>query len=1088
MSWSLILRRMMRSRRDMIMLLAALSLVTGFFALGPLYLRALGESGLKYAVETARPRELTLTLRSDKPFDMADRPRIGETLGAVSNGVEALTVMEGVLCNNIQNNLCFGDAYFRAYVPVAYERLTERFTLSEGRFPAAENEIAITRVIADNQGLTLNTPILIYPDSPDEFTLIIVGIVEPVALDDRFWLNQNLLLYGQLIDVTENFQRFDMGVIVTEAAYESQIRAIAPGNTRYDWYVETNTDALRAASLDQLATSFDTLERYFRSADPEFELAGGLYTLVTRYITDLRAVEGTLILCAVGVLVLLFYQLMMTTALILERQSLEWSAISSRGGSTAQLIRMQAGTMTILALMAFLIGLPVAFVILMLVGIFSPLSAVIASGTVLTTLPPLSVILCAAAALTAVVALTIPAIPAARTSLLRLKQSISRPPLAPVWTRYFVDFTLIALGVFLLLRLYFLFGGTSLEEFVRDPSALLRVITANTAQNTGLLNDPFNLAAAAVLITGLILFWLRLFPLFMRLLGALTSRSNGLAAPLALWNIARDPGHYAQLVMVMIGTLAIGTTSLVLAATHDAGAWNTARFTTGNDAAVTFELEAPPADVFGVEQPPELLLRTQTVEPREIAVTQIFGISAERFEALGGTINDAPTQTAGIALPEDARAITVQVLVEPHPDGAINTRIAVEVVNQLGVPRTIRMTTADETVTGEFVPYTAELPDDPHLPFRLIGFRFQSRAADSEYSGVEDHILFLDDPAYLTADGSAVIIDDFERSAITDWLWGENRFGVPGTNRGLFASASRSQQVSGQYSLRAQITVAQIGAQFDEPLLQARPLTVEQYIPIIVSPETAIVLTDRELTPGSRGELTLNMREGARTLRYEVAAIVPAFPSAGDRFLIASADALIPFLNAAAVPQRYYGLNTAWLTLPDRLLDPDTRSRIEALPGAVDTSEAWTIYNLLVRQPLPNAVVGVLYAGFWVSLALALLDFGFYLAMTVSRRATSFAVLRAFGWQRAQVWGLLILEQAALVIPALVIGLGLGVMLAYLLAPFLALFGDETLRFPMTQIGVLFAVLIIGFAALLSASAVIISRVGVGQTLRSGEE
>ncbi len=1084
MSWSLILRRMARSRRDMIMLLAALSLVTGFFALGPLYLRALGESGLKYAVENARPRELTLTLRSDKPFDMADRPRIGEALGAVSNGVEALTVMEGVLCNNFQNNLCFGDENFRAYVPVAYERLTERFALSEGRFPTAENEIAITRVIADIQGLMLNTPILIYPDSPDELTLIIVGIVEPITPDDRFWLNQNLPLYGQLIDVTENFQRFDMGVIVTEAVYESQIRSIAPGNTRYDWYVETNTDALRAASLDQLATSFDNLERYFRSADPEFVIAGGLYTLVTEYQTDLRAVEGTVILCAVGVLVLLFYQLMMTTALILERQSLEWSAISSRGGSTAQLIRMQAGTMTILALMAFVIGLPVAFVILVLVGIFSPLSAVIGGGTTLTTLPPLSVILCAAAALGAVVTLTIPAIPAARTSLLRLKQSISRPPLAPVWTRYFVDFTLIALGVFLLLRLYFLFGGTSLEEFFRDPSALLRVITANTAQDTGLLNDPFNLAAAAVLITGLILFWLRLFPLFMRVLGALISRSNGLAAPLALWNIARDPGHYAQLVMVMIGTLSIGTTSLVLAATHDAGAWNTARFATGNDAAVTFELEAP----LGMEHSPELLLRTQTVEPREIAVTQIFGISAERFAALGGTINDVPTPTAGFALPAEARAITVQVYVEPHPDGAINTRIAVEVVNQLGVPRTIRMTTTDDTITGEFIPYTAELPDDPHLPFTFVAFRFQSRAAGSEFTGVTDQVIFLDDPAYIAADGRAVTMDDFERSAITDWSWGANRFGVPGTNRGLFASASRSQQVSGQYSMRAQVTVAQVGAQFDEPLLQAHPITVEQYIPIIVSPETAIVLTDRELTPGSRGELTLNMREGARTLRYEVAAIVPAFSSAGDRFLIAPADALIPFLNAAAAPQRYYGLNTAWLTLPDRLLDSDTRSRIEALPGVVDTAEAWTTYNLLVRQPLPNAVVGVLYAGFWVSLALALLDFGFYLAMTVSRRATSFAVLRAFGWQRAQVWGLLIFEQAALVVPALVIGLGLGVMLAYLLAPFLALFGDETLRFPMAQIGVLYVVLVIGFAALLAGTAVIISRVGVGQALRSGEE
>ncbi len=63
----------------------------------------------------------------------------------------------------------------------------------------------------------------------------------------------------------------------------------------------------------------------------------------------------------------------------------------------------------------------------------------------------------------------------------------------------------------------------------------------------------------------------------MRGIGALVSRANGLIGALALWNIARDPGHYAQLVLVLICTLAIGTAALALAATHDVGAWNNAR-------------------------------------------------------------------------------------------------------------------------------------------------------------------------------------------------------------------------------------------------------------------------------------------------------------------------------------------------------------------------------------------------------------------------------------------------------------------------------------------------------------------------------
>ncbi len=108
---------------------------------------------------------------------------------------------------------------------------------------------------------------------------------------------------------------------------------------------------------------------------------------------------------------------------------------------------------------------------------------------------------------------------------------------------------------------------------------------------------------------------------------------------------------------------------------------------------------------------------------------------------------------------------------------------------------------------------------------------------------------------------------------------------------------------------------------------------------------------------------------------------------------------------------------------------------------------------MLLHEPLPNAIVGVLFAGFWVSLALGLLDFGVYLVITAARRATAFAVLRALGWHRSRVWGLLTVEQTALVAPALVIGVLLGGVLAYLLLPFLALLGDEALRLPLAQIG-----------------------------------
>ncbi len=1086
---SFILNRMMRARREMLMLLAALSLVTGFLALGPLYLRTLGESALRYAVASANSRQLTLSLTSASPFSLADRPIITRELGAVASGVEALTMMNGSICNRVSAGRCFGDDNDRAYmplayVPVAYERLSERFALVEGAFPTGDGQIAITPKTAARSQLAVGDPITLYPNTPQALRLQIVGILDPIQPDDRFWISQSVIVNGQVVDVTENLQRFDMGVILTESAYADQIVPLVPSGTRYDWYIETDTDALRAAGLTGLTTALANIERAFRLGDPDARLIGGLPALLDQFQSNLLAVEATVILFAVGVVLLLIYQLMTTTALLLERQMLEWSSINSRGGSATQLIRMQAVTMTILAGLAFLIGIPVAAGIVIFVGRFSPLSAIIGEGVAVTAIPPDSVILSAVAALVAVVALTLPALPAARASILHLRQSISRPPTTPVWSRYGLDLVLIGLGILLLLRLYFVFGAASLEALLRDPLALVRLTTANAAQAAAILDDPFNLAAAVLLIAGLALFWLRLFPLLMRGVSGLVSRANGLLGVLAFWNIARDPGHYAQLVLVLICTLAIGTASLGLAATHDAGAWSSARAATCGDVRLTFALEAPAsAELPGSA---ELVMHETTAEPAGNQQTDLYGVSAQRFAAISG---ETPTALphAGIDLPPDASAVSVQVYAEPSADAAVSTRLALDLVNAIGVPRSIPFTTPDETITGEFVPYTAALPNDPHLPYTFVGIRFLSRSGSS---GLQQ-VVSLDDLAYTTTDGARVLLDDFERGAAPEWM-SRSQIGGYGVQTPLFAATSQSHAATGAYALRVQVNIVSIGGRLLEPVLAAHPLDSEPPMPVILSSEYATTLGRRSLhrpyTVGDSGTLTLVMPEASRDLRFRVAAVIPAFTTASDRFLIAPADDLGPFLNATASPDAYYATNTAWLTLPARQLDTAQRAQIAALPGVVDVAEAWDRYNQLLREPLPNAVIGVLFAGFWVSLALGLLDFGVYLTLTASRRATSFAVLRALGWQRSRVWGLLTIEQTALVAPALLIGVLLGGVLAYLLLPFLALFGDETLHLPLTQIGGLLLALIVGFGALLTGAALTISRANVSQVLRMGEE
>jgi ABC-type antimicrobial peptide transport system permease subunit len=214
-------------------------------------------------------------------------------------------------------------------------------------------------------------------------------------------------------------------------------------------------------------------------------------------------------------------------------------------------------------------------------------------------------------------------------------------------------------------------------------------------------------------------------------------------------------------------------------------------------------------------------------------------------------------------------------------------------------------------------------------------------------------------------------------------------------------------------------------------------------------------------------------------LKYRIVGITRNFPSFADNqhFMVTDAGLLARAVSGSAP-------NQVWLEIPARQPSPELIATLGKLP----VTFAWDRYNELLREPLPAAIAGMLYAGFWVSLILGLLDFGFYLAVTARRRSLGFAVLQALGWNANNIWALLLAEQTALVIPALIVGTILGAVLAYVILPFLALTGGESLVVPGGGLIGLVITLLIGFAALLTGAAWWLKRLNVNQVLRLGEE
>lgn len=986
MNLGLVLKRGRRAWRQLAVLALALCLVTAFFALGPLYVRAMIQSGLQYEVQQIPPARLALTLTSPTEYAPSSWDFVAGQLGALiqpDNGLiriarsgsafggftyqygeptDEFTGRTGAFYHayafsNLRQILRLVDGRWpeRLAPPDSVERIEgdeqERINKGLGMYSTGEVEAVIGAEVAKQTGFGLGTRFAIGERPETRAVVNVVGIVEAADENNAIWETNRRALVGETVQlsITETF--YQMAFIVTEGAYTdwvaraTQHRNSDQSNNNFVWMIALDGTAVNADNISDVQTRLTFLINRMTADYPGLISTNPLLRLLDNYVGLVSRTEGPIILLSVAVLALLLYHLVTTVSLALEQQREEWAAMSSRGASTAQLVFLQGITMTLLCVVGFALGPLLAYLILQGLLLGGPLVAATGGVVPIAGIPPTSFMLSGIAALAGLVMLTLPAIPAARRSLSQFKQIVSRPPTRPAWARFGLDVILILVGLGFVGRLLFFVEGDlgqTLNLLFTDPRKLIQIVL-DSANRTGGLADPLNLLGPAMLLTGIALLWLRLFPRLMGLFAAVARRINGLTAPLSVWQVQRDPGHYAQLVLLLIGTLALGTAALALGATRDVGTWAAAEQATGGAARITVNgVTAPPADVNWAALPgvsgATILTRYETMQQAGTAQTFLVGVQPESM---------------------------AQVF--PASAEAVNALVGQETEHRSIISRAQR--------------------------------RFEDRAIY---------------PAVIS---------------------------------------QRLAQVVGRAQRADQL-----------------PLSI-----------------------GQQGQVDLQLPSGVRSVLYfRVVGIVRDFPSLAEnqQFIIMQAAHVQEAINAnvALLLTARAAPNQIWLSLPDRKPSPELVAALNGQPGLQSLAFAWDRYNELLREPLPAAVAGILFAGFWVSLALSLLDFGFYLAVTARRRSLGFAVLRALGWNINRIWAQLVAEQTALVAPALIVGVILGTALAYVILPFLALFGAVTLTLPATNLLILLIILVTGFGILSFGAAWWLRRLNINQVLRLGEE
>ena len=149
----------------------------------------------------------------------------------------------------------------------------------------------------------------------------------------------------------------------------------------------------------------------------------------------------------------------------------------------------------------------------------------------------------------------------------------------------------------------------------------------------------------------------------------------------------------------------------------------------------------------------------------------------------------------------------------------------------------------------------------------------------------------------------------------------------------------------------------------------------------------------------------------------------------------------------------------------------------------------------LSTDPVALGIIGALTLGFIATGLFAIVGLTVSAAVSARQRRTEFALLRALGLSARQLSASLWLENGSLVVVSLLAGTGLGLLIGWMVLPFVTVTQQAAAPVPPVLVQVPWdrILLLDGVSALALGVAVIVigavlRRIGVGSVLRMGED
>ena len=1101
-AWPQVARRALANWRLMSTVVVGVLLASAIMAGTVIYFDALRELALRSSLNELAVNETNILIKSDRgPTTYAERDKVANAtereidaraawlLRDSATGVKTSTFFLSEVGREDGADTNSPRTYF-GHLPGLYDRAT----LQPGGRPPGDAparvadgiptiEAIVPLEAAQEMGASVGDVFAAVPywsDSSPYIHVVITGTFTRDDPDNEYWHLDDRILRAATARTFRTLPFY----LSEKAYYEVLGATFRQMDSTFGWLLMTDTGKLNAANSTFARYSVNTLEDRLSALLFSYRQITELDEALFEYDRRLFFSKLPMFVILILISVVILYYVITLSSLVVEQQRGEIALLKSRGASTAQTLSVYILEGLTIAILAVAVAPPLAAAVISLLGL-TPAFSDLSGGSPLTVaISPAAYMMSGLGGLLSFAALMIPAVQASRMSATAYRQQSARPYDQPFYQRYYLDVLLLVVSVLLL------------RQLTERGSVVAVGVFGEVAA------DQLLLAAPAIALVAIALVLLRLFPLFMRLSSALLSSFLPAGLALGIWQMARNPTHYARLSLMLILMAGLGIFAASFGGTLQRSFSERALYAAGTDVRLSGALvnsigesvpirgayQALPGveDVslafrgFGSDLS-KLLSHSYTMFAVEGDMIAEMGWFRDDFseEPLRDTLTalGSDTMPEGIELPSAAQAVGITAKADrPHPTVALALRMrdsnGRHFTYTMGRLETARWATMRQPVRRTGFRELAVLQPAP--PLTLLSITVHETNGRNRLRAGS---VAVDEVFYELPNGERRPIETFD--AVYGWT---ALRAVPEAQSDVLKPASDGGAASFIWVEGRPLVSRGV---YHGPSLD--PLPVLASSRFLRVNEHRVGETFEVSTQGHRIDVTI-----VGAFDY-----FPALDVFRRSYLVADLASVSAYANLEATGGELRP-NEIWMTTNGA---PEDRAELIA---ALEDSRPFPSRDIYDReQALADSQVdpmveagwrALLFVAFAAVLLLSGLGFLVHAYVSFKNREIQFALMRTVGFSMGQLTTLVLLEQALVIGAGLALGTWMGGRLGATMMPFLSHNDQGTRTLPPFIVDVNWGVLAITYLAMALLFAIIIAgvillvrRISLQRILRLGE-